>query len=117
MNRRDMFKGAAGLGVGAALTHQVNTPQPYPPPSLDLQPTQKCPVGPEGYDPLWELKKLARQKANLEKEKLEAQLHREMEALSDLKSISPAYKRYRLRVLFAERDAVQARFYEWIAAI
>lgn len=68
---------------------------------------------PPTSDPLWEIKQVFRNKAAKERERLDAELRRKIDALSDIKSVSPAYRRYRLAQLFGEQEKIRQRFFEF----
>lgn len=62
-------------------------------------------------DPLYELRQTLIAQAESERDRLHRKLERQIMALDDLKSISPAYKRYKILELNCEHKAVQERFW------
>lgn len=122
MNRRDMFKGVAGGAAALSLQRPQSQagPPAYPQPGYgeaDAEVARTLLSEPPTADPLWEVKQALRRKACEERDRLVSLLDRRASDLADLKSVSPAYRRYRLTQLFTEQELVRQRFYQFCESL
>lgn len=123
MNRRDVMKGSLGAVVAAdaaAKSTQFGTyvesgqiPLPESAPEGLVRNVLNAPSA----DPFWEAKRLFRAHSREVFEQESMKLAYKMDALDDLKSISPAYRRYMKLKLSNEREAMNKRFMQLLDSI
>lgn len=112
ISKRAILKGAGGAAALLARQNSEASPRAQAPSYLPPTTGDGLLRGSE-LDPLSGIKQALRAKAAEERSRLNDSLQRQIEALHDLRSISPAYRRYRLAQLMSEQEKVRQRFYEF----
>lgn len=124
MNRRDIFKGAAGAGAAAVLATESNMTRAA---TSGSYPSYPIPQGPTDTflerglnpipDPFHAAKQLLVKHATDQRELLQEQLDRKRESLSRMKSVSEAYKWHMLQVYRKEAQAINQRWERYVNGI
>lgn len=116
MNRRDIFKGAIGGAAAARLATdkqmRASIPEVYQVHAGNYPPPAQIPLDPSPIDPTWAIKSTMMAKAEAEARRMDAELERERAQLFRMKSVSVAYRDFKLLEFRKRQNAIWARIEE-----